>query len=168
MIMLLQIVVSLAFFVNKFLVLVGRKREGWFVGVLANLAGVFYFYQIGLFVYVGLDAGLLVLMAYGVFQSNRKNPNVEKTMRAVIVTIMIFLAVKSSQGYMTAIELLSALGLVIGTHLLTHDKPRAGWAIYTVAHLLVAYLGYGRGQLVFTTFQIASAIVSIVGATKKQ
>jgi hypothetical protein len=167
MIMFLQIVVSLAFFVNKVLVLVGRKREGWFVGALAAFVGVFYFYMIGLYIYTALEVGLVILMGYGSLMKTEKNPKVEFAIRSVTVIIMLVLTLWAFSGLLTGVELLSSLGLIVGTYFLTHDKPVAGWVTYAVAHSLAAYLGYGRGQQFFADFQVASAIISIVGATKK-
>lgn len=167
MILFLQIAVSLIFFVNKVFILV-EKKSGWLIGAIAASLAVFYFYLIGLYVYTGLEVGLIILMGYGFFKKERKNPKVEMFIQSVTVLIMFLLTLLAFQGFMTALELVSSLCLVVGTYFLTHNKARAGWIIYAVAHTMAAVLGYSKGQQFFADFQVASVIISIVGVTTKK
>jgi hypothetical protein len=163
LILLLQILVSLIFFANKVFVLAGKKT-GWLLGAVAATIAVFYFFLIELYVYTALEFGLIILMGYGFFKKEKKSPRTEKAIQATTVTAMLLLALFACSGLMTLVELLSSLGLLAGTYALTHSKQRTGWLLYVVAHCLAALLGYNKGQLFFADFQIASAIVSLVGA----
>jgi hypothetical protein len=159
----LQVLVSLIFFANKVCVLVERKRVGWFLGAIAAALAIFYFYLIGLYVFTALEFGLIVLMGYGVVKKAEKNPAVETRIRLVTIGVMLVLAYFAWTGLITIVELGSSLGLLLGTFFLTHSKPTTGWLLYVVGHSLAAYLGYYKEQQLFADFQVASAIVSIVG-----
>ncbi len=162
----LQVLVSVIFFANKLLVLVGRK-SGWALGAVAATLGVFYFYLIHLNIYVALEAGLIILMCYG-FIGSKKNPRVDKWIRLMTTTAMLLLAIVAFGGMLTVVELISSSCLLWGTYLLTQGKARQGWFVSVAAHSLAAYLGYERGQQIFLDFQVASAMVSFVGATTKK
>lgn len=164
--MILQIAVALIFFVNKVLVLVGQK-SGWLVGAFAAFLAVLYFYGIGLYIYTALELGLIVLMTYGYFKKEKKNQAVETTIRFLTVVVMTAIAFFAFSGRLTIVELFSTSGLLWGTYLMTHDRLNLGWAVCAVAHVFAGYLGYNKGQTIFADFQVASAIVSVVGATKK-
>lgn len=162
MVLFLQVSVSLIFFVNKVLVLIGKK-SGWLLGVLAAFLAIFYFYCIGLYVYTALEFGLIVLMGYGFFKSEERKPYVETAIRGVTAIVMFALTWFAFSGFITIIELFSSLGLLAGTYFLTHEKVRVGWLLYSMAHVLAAILGYYKEQQFFADFQIASAIVSLIG-----
>lgn len=167
MVELLQVLVSLLFFGNKVLVLVGKKFEkfGWLLGVIAASLGVAYFYLLGMYVYTVLEIGLIVLMSYGfLHKDTTKNEKVETTIRVVTGVVMLVLACVVFSGAITIIEFVSSIFMLAGTYLLTHSKKRLGWILYGIAHLAAVYLGYAKGQQFFADFQLASAIVSAVGA----
>ena len=165
MIWVLQILVSLIFFANKVFVL-AEKKVGWLLGAIAATLGVFYFYFLGLYVYTALEVGLIILMGYGFLKKDHKNPTVETMIRLVTIAVMCLLAFFAFSGLITIVELGSSLGLLLGTFFLTHRKVKTGWILYTLGHLLGAYLGYNKGQQFFADFQVASAIISIVGVMK--
>lgn len=166
MISFLQISVSLIFFANKVAVLV-EKKVGWIFGVIAALLAFFYFYLLGMYIYTVLELGLIVLMGYGFFKKQKKNPQVEVMIRVVLAVVMLTLALFAFNGLITIVELVSSLGLLWGTYYLTHEKIRAGWLLYVVGHTTAAYLGINKDQMFFADFQIASAIVSLVGMVKR-
>ena len=166
MILVLQILVSVIFFANKVLVL-AEKKVGWLLGAVAATFGVFYFYLIGLYVYTALEVGLIILMGYGFLKKDHKNPAMETVIRLVTIAVMLALAYFAFSGMITIVELGSSLGLLLGTFFLTHRQQKTGWILYVLAHVLAAYLGYNKGQQFFADFQIASAIVCIVGAMKR-
>ena len=83
----------------------------------------------------------------------------------LIAAVLFF--VFAYNGLITMIELLSSFGMLWGTYFLTHKRVRWGWILYGVAHLLAARLGYQKDQDFFADFQLASAIVSFIGASKK-
>ena len=166
MIEILEILVSLIFFGNKVFILLERKF-GWLLGVVAAALAVIYFYRIELQIYMVLEASLVVLMGYGYFKRDLENPRVEFVIRFVIMVVMLVLAMFAYNGLITMIELLSSFGMLWGTYFLTHKRVRWGWILYGVAHLLAARLGYQKDQDFFADFQLASAIVSFIGASKK-
>ena len=162
----LEISVSLIFFVNKLLVLVGEKLErwGWLVGVVAAVLSIFYFYLIELYVFTALEFGLVVLMGYGFLPEKNKTSKTEKWIHIAIIVVMSALAYFVFSGLMTIYEFLSAVGMLIGTYyLLTHKKMQLGWLLYGLAHILAAVIGYDKQQEFFADFQIASVIVSAIG-----
>lgn len=158
----LQVAVSVIFFANKTLVLVGRK-SGWLVGAIAATLATVYFFRIQLYVYTVLELGLIILMGYGFWCHQHKNPRVESFIHWVVALVMLAMTCFVFSGLMTVIEFASSVGLLVGTFFLTHDKLWLGWFLYTVAHGLAAILGYHKGQPFFADFQVASAIVSFVG-----
>ena len=167
MILYLQIAVALIFFVNKVLVLVGRK-SGWLVGAVAATLGLFYFYLIGLYIYTALEVCLIVLMSYAFLEKSERSARVETALRMGTTVMMIAIALFAFSGSLTAVELISCTGLLWGTYLMTSGSLTTGWALCGVAHVFASYLGYGRGQVVFADFQVASSIVSLIGATTKK
>lgn len=167
MVELLQVLVSLLFFGNKVLVLVGKKLEktGWLLGVIAASLGVAYFYLLDMYVYTVLEIGLIVLMSYGFLHKDTgKNENVETAIRVVTGAVMLILACVVFTGTITIIEFVSSILMLAGTYLLTHNRKQLGWILYGIAHLAAVYLGYVKGQQFFADFQLASAIVSAAGA----
>ncbi len=167
MIWILQVLVSVIFFANKLLILAGKKT-GWLVGVVAATLAVVYFFIIELYVYTGLEFGLIVLMSYGYLKRDGEGkPWVETSIRFVTVIIMIALAYFAFAGMMTVIELASSIGLLGGTYLLTHEKVAWGWALSILAHLLAAILGFDKEQSIFAVFQLASAVISLAGVAKE-
>ena len=164
MIPILEIAVGVIFFANKVFVLAG-KRLGWFVGAVAAILAFFYFLLIGLYIYMILEVGLVVLMGYGfLYQGSRRNKKVERLLHYTIAIIMMTLTYFVFSGLMTVIEFAGSITMLSGTYYLTHDKMRLGWAIYGVSHIFVIILAYHVNQLFFAHFQIASAIVALVGS----
>jgi hypothetical protein len=160
LIQLLQISVSILFFGNKVFVLLG-KRTGWLLGALAATLAFFYFYQLKLYVYTTLEAGLVILMLYGFFPKRSKK--IEFWIRVLIGTIMLGIGYYAFSGYITIIEFLSSIILLWGTYLLANKKLILGWSAYIVAHGFATILGCEVGQIIFAVFQLASVIVAIIG-----
>ncbi len=161
----LQVAVALIFFVNKTLVLVGKK-VGWLFGAIAAMLGVFYFFRIGLYVFTVLEMGLIILMGYG-FLKKEGNAAVERFLFVVIGIVMLALTYFVFVGLMTFVEFCASITLLIGTYYLTHSHIRLGWGLYAVAHALAAIVGYDKDQTFFADFQIASALISVVGASTR-
>src|SRR6185436_11106639 len=162
MIQFLQISVSLIFFVNKVVLLIGKKTA-WLIGVIAAFLAIFYFYLIGLYVYTCLEFGLIALMVYGFFVKEKRNNAVEKIINGIVILVMLMLSYFAFNGIMTVWEFVSSVLLLIGTYLLTHKEMQFGWLLYCFAHVSAAYVGYQKDQDFFVDFQIASVIVSAVG-----
>lgn len=167
MIQFLQIAVSLILFSNKIFVLIERKT-GWLLGAIGCTLAIFYLYLIELYVFTTLEFGLVVLMLYGFLKKDRGNNRTETWIRIVIFLSMIVMTYFAFTGMMTIYELLSSTGLLFGTYFLTHDKKSLGWILYCIGHCITAHLGYNKDQDFFADFQIASAIVSVVGVIQSQ
>lgn len=163
----LEWALAITFFVHKFLIFV-RKKEGWLLGSIAACFGWWYFENIDMHVYTALQFGLVALMMYGFFKGEERKPRTEVTIRAVTAGVMVVMAYYSWAGGITAVELISTLCLLIGTYLLTHGRQRQGWLLYTIAHVFATWLTAGKHQIVFAIFQGFSAIISTLGALRKE
>ncbi len=158
----LQILVSVLFFVNKVLWLIGKKT-GWLLGAIAAAIAVFYFYLVGLYVFTVFEIGLIGLMLYGLFAGNKKNQTVENLINISTVLIMSALAYFAFSGLLTIYELISSTGLLFGTYLLSHEKFRFGWIVHFFAHMVASYMAYLKGQDIYALFQFASVFVAAAG-----
>jgi hypothetical protein len=163
MILALQIAVALIFFANKILILCGKK-SGWLVGAFAAVLAIFYFYYIELYIYTVGEAALIVLMFYGFFKDETSRPTVEVAVQVVTAGVMLVLTWFAFNGYITIVELASALLALTGAWLIASGSVRIGWAFGATSHMLAAHLGYYKEQTFFADFQIASAVVSGIGA----
>ena len=161
MIHFLQIFVSVVFFSNKVLVLIGKKT-GWLLGAIAAIAGSYYFFLLGLYIYTVLEIGLIVLMGYGYLIRN-KSKKIENFLYFTITAVMVLLIYFSFSERLTIYEFVSSAGLLFGTYFLTHEKKEFGWILYCISHLFAMYIGYIKNQIFFADFQLASAIVSVIG-----
>lgn len=166
MIHFLEISVSIVFFANKVFILAGKK-VGWLVGVIAATLALIYFWQIELYVFTVLEFGLIVLMGYGFVKKGKVNQRVELGLNVFLATIMLAMTVFTFANLMTVTEFIAAICMLLGTYLLTHQMIRFGWLIYGLAHVLAAVVGFSKQQTMFVDFQLASAIVAMVGAMKK-
>lgn len=164
MVAVLEVAVALIFFANKVFVLIGKK-SGWLLGSIAAFLAVIYFYLIGLYIFTVLEIGIMILMGYGFWKKDEKNPKVEFLIRLVILVVMVTLTFFVFSGLISIAELTSSLFFLFGTFFLTHRKERLGWVLYCVAHIFSSYVGYKKDQDFFADFQVASAIVCFAGAT---
>lgn len=152
-------------FAYKVMVYAGRKT-GWILGSVSAVLGTIYFYLLDMYVYTVLDVGLVVLLAYAFFKKDTVSKDVQTWVRVLTGTVMLIISAAAFNGMLTVVETVSTFGLLIGTVLLTHGRESLGWVLHAMAHLLAAYLGYEKEQAFFADLQIASAIVSILGAIK--
>lgn len=165
LILVLQILVSGFYFSNKVLIYKGRK-VGWLMGALAATLAVLYFSLLHRYVYIILNVGLIILMGYGFLKKNKTSPNVEMLIRLVTIVVMVILTFSAWSGLTTAVELVSSVGLFIGTFFLTHNRAKTGWILYCVGHATAIHIGYCTHQWIFLVSQIASVIVSILAIKK--
>jgi len=173
MIQFLQLSVSVIFFLNKILVVIGTKKSkirriGWFLGVIGASLSVAYFLILKLYVLTVLEFGLIGLMGYGFLAKENKNPRVEKLINLLILIVMATLTYFVSVGILTVMELGGSIGLLFGTYYLTHSNPKLGWILYAFGHGCAIYVGYHKLQWVFAFFQALSILVSVYGLFKKE
>jgi hypothetical protein len=158
----MQVLVSLLFFIQKTLVLVG-KRAGWLAGVVAAGIGIIYFVVLGLYIMCILEVGLIAIMTYAYVKKETKNARVEMMIFLLTIAVMLLLVMFTFSGALTIIELLTASGLLLGSYALMRGYMVSGWSCGLVGHLFAAIIGYSKDQQLFSDFQIASIIVSAVG-----
>lgn len=141
------------------------KKMGWAVGVAGAVLGIYYFYLIQLYVWVVLDAGLVILMSYAYLKKDKKNPQTENAIRLVIGFVMFLMTMFVFQGLMTTIELVTALGSLVSTYCLAQKKIRVGWLVAFFSHTLSWFLARGKAQMVLAWFQVGSALVALAGVS---
>jgi len=173
MIQFLQLSVSVIFFFNKILVVIGTKesklrRIGWLLGVIGASLAVAYFILLKLYVFTVLEFGLIGLMGYGFLVKGKKNLRVEKLINLLILIVMATLTYFMSVGMLTVMELGGSIGLLFGTYYLTHSHPKLGWIFYACGHGCAIYVGYHKSQWIFAIFQSLSVLVSLYGLFKKE
>lgn len=156
----LQISVSLLFFVNKSLLLV-NKRSGWLFGAFAAILAIFYFFSVGLYVYTTLEFGLIVLMVFGFLKE--KSKNIDNLVRIFTLVIMIVIGCITFKGSLTFFELTSSISLLLGMYLLAKQYYTWGWFASIIAHGSACYIGYCMKQDFFANFQLASAFIACIG-----
>lgn len=165
MIQVLEVAVSLIFFTNKTLVLIG-KRSGWLIGSIAAALACWYFLLLNLYVYVAMEAGIILLMGYGFIKKEKTKTTAEWIIRLTILISMLVITIFAFQGQLTIFEFISSLSFMFGTYWLTHKKEIWGWLLFLAAHIISCHIGYSKNQNMFADFQIASAIVCLTGVIK--
>ncbi|HCY17856.1 MAG: hypothetical protein UR70_C0009G0001 [Candidatus Nomurabacteria bacterium GW2011_GWB1_35_20] len=159
----LRISVSLIFFSNKILVLIGKNSTGWLMGSIAGILAIFYFFLLELYVYMVMEFGIFVLMFYGFLIGKEKNTKTELIINWFLIGILGAFAYFVFSGILTIVEFFSSIAFLLGTYYLIHTKPRLGWILYVLAHAGSTYLGFEKKENFFATFQLASVIVAIIG-----
>lgn len=164
-IFLLQIFAGGIGFANKVFLLLG-KRTGWFLGFLAGVLFVAYFFSIHLYIFSTVQVGFTALMFYGYISNGNVSIRLRKTITIILSIIAIFLASAIFKGHLTIIESVSVLLAVWGTYFLVLKKYNYGWIMYFISHITSAYLTFLKDQYIFVFFQIASAVIAILGICK--
>ncbi len=157
----LEILVAVIYFGNKVLVLFGKK-SGWLWGSFAALLGIIYFVRIELYTFAVLQGGLVILMGYGAFPVKWKKPIIEWIIISVIVLSLSILTLIVALGAINVWLFIGSVVIIWGTYSLTHGKTKMGWCSYIVSHLIAAGICYEVHQYIVATFQVLSAIVSII------
>ena len=163
MILVLEIVISVLFFLNKIYILLG-KRTGWLLGTIGSILAITYFFVLGLYVYTVLEFGLIALMVYGIVR-NTRNTSVEWVIRAITILTMAGVGYLAYRGTITLLELVSSIAVLIGTYLLV-TKQKYGWLLYIVFHLCAIYISLQVHQYIFMLFQILSLPIAIYAILK--
>lgn len=161
----LAIIMSIILFANKVLLLIGKK-EGWLIGAFGTVLAIIYLLLIRFPIMATAEVGIFALMLYGFFPKESFSKKVEYSLRALTFFIIIFLSWFTFSGVLTMIEFLASVSVLVGVYLFTHNKEFLGWFLYFIGHVLTAYMAHERHQDFFEHFQIASAVVSLIGMIK--
>jgi len=166
----LEALISLIFFSNKIGFFLSRKNSiVWWMGAIAAVLAIYYFFLLHLFVYAIGEIGLFVITVYGALVK-KENRKVEIGIECITFVIAVILAFLTFQGQLTVLEFFSSVGMLIAFYLLHPKngmwKMKWGWVILAATHLTAAHIGYVKHQDMFAHFQIASSIVGIGGALK--
>jgi hypothetical protein len=129
----LAISVSIIFFANKVLILIG-KNSAWLLGAIAGLLAIFYFFLLELQIYVVMEFGVFVLMFYGFIAKKEKNQKIELIINLFLVSMLGIFSYFVFTGILTIVEFISSVTFLLGTYYLTHSKPRLGWILFILAH----------------------------------
>jgi Nicotinamide mononucleotide transporter len=160
----LQIAVALLYFINKVLLSL-QKKAGWQIGMLASITAIFYFIQIKMYLFLGLEIGFLAVQAFGWLHHNKPIKN--EWLLHIILSISLlglFFTLKNTSW----LEFLTASLFQMAIYFLAKHRWTRGWAMMLVGHVLMAYFIYQKGQFFFSTMQILSCVVAIFALSKKR
>lgn len=163
----LEILVAVIYFGNKVLVLFGKK-SGWLWGSFAALLGIIYFSRIELYTFAVLQGGLVILMGYGALPEKWKKPIIEWIIISVIILSLAVLTFIVALGAMNVWLFIGSVIIIWGTYSLTHGKIKMGWWLYSISHVIAAGICYEVHQYIVGTFQVLSAVVSVVALVRLQ
>ena len=167
---------SLLFFSNKLLLLLGEKlnkRLGWFLGGIAAILFIIYFFYIDTPVLSVLEIGLTILMTYRFIASEKTNKFIENLLGVITGIFIIILTLVTTEGIMTWPQFFGAFGMLIGTYFLISAKQlqvlkislqeRIGWLLYGFGHFFTSYIGYQKHEWIFFVFQVWQMLLCICG-----
>lgn len=153
----LQISVSVLYFINKVLLSL-EKKSGWQVGILASSLAIIYFFSLKLYLLMGLEISFLALMVYGFL--NHSRPIGGKIYVYLIIAtslFFMFLIIKESRFMEFAISFF----FIFALYFLAIKNWNAGWSLMVVAHALMAYYTFEKQQYVFSLMQGLSCFVAV-------
>lgn len=155
--MILQTAVAVLYFINKVLLSLGKK-SGWQIGLLASILAIFYFYNLGSILLVGLEISFLSILLFGLLTHQKELKHQEILYGIMIfVMILLFFILKESSWLEFSISLLFILA-IFG---LAHRWLIIGWILMLCGHLLMGYFTYQKGEFIFASMQFLSAIVAL-------
>lgn len=168
-------IASVLFFGNKVLLLLGKKvtrNLGWFLGSLAAILFVVYFFIINTPILSVMEIGLVILMTYRFLSGAKSNKKIEKILGIVTGFIIIILLTIANQGLITYMQFFGATGMLVGTYFLINSKEnigiivwdsRIGWLLYGLGHLFTSYIGYQKHETIFFIFQFWQMFLCLGG-----
>lgn len=168
----LAVAVSVILFTNKLGVLIERQF-GWIFGVIGTILAIAYLWLINMPILMTAEIGLIILMFYGLFRDRAVGRNIQLTMIVVTLVTCLIIAIFASMGLLTWVEFIGSGFMLCAVYCLAQNNfsqvniRQLGWLLLGTSHFLIAYLGYQKDEIFFADFQIASALVSLVGIIKK-
>jgi len=157
------VVVSLLSLFNKvFLVL--NKRVGWWFGILTGMVAMVYFYIIGLYILTFSEFGFLLVNVYGLTSHKNFNKNLNKKFSFVLSIISAMLLIFFFKNFLTIIEFLSSISFIWGAFFLVDENKKFfGWLMLIFAHIFTCISAFGKGEVLFSFFQILSGTAAFWG-----
>jgi hypothetical protein len=163
----LQIVTAIVCLFQKIFLLSGKKL-GWVIGIVGGLLALAYNQLLGLYIYMVLGLGGLLLSIYGIYRRDKKSVRVELLVRASMILVMFVITFFIFRGLMTVAEFVSSLLFLSGIYFLASLKVRLGWLLVFFAHLIAIHIFINLDQQIFAGFQAASAAIALVGIFRKR
>ncbi|HLO44163.1 MAG TPA: hypothetical protein VK175_07515 [Leadbetterella sp.] len=153
----LQIAVAVLYFANKILLSL-NKKAGWQIGILASSLAALYFFNLKLYLLVGLEVGFMSILIFGLVNHGKelKYQNILYIVMSVLL-IFLYFVLKNS----TLLEFLISLDFIVAIFFLAKKRTILGWAVMGLGHAMMAYFTYQNQQHFFAFMQILSIIVSI-------
>jgi len=163
MVLWLSVLTSIFGFLHKVLIL-KNKRMGWLFGFVSGLLFSGYFYSTNLKVLSISSISFTVLALYGlIFNKCETSIYIENFIRIITIIACLILSYATFNGTITILQLFASVFQIFGAYLLTHKKILYGWIGFLFAHSIIAYLSYQTNQTFFADFQVASAIIAVLG-----
>lgn len=161
----IQIIIASAFLISKIMLLLERKMWGWLYAMGATILCIQYFYQLQLYIYVGLEVAMLPIMLKGLV--NSKSKSLDLVLYTTIFACLGGLIYFTSTGSLTYIEFISSVAFLLATYALTHKEEKIGWTILILGHASMGYILYLKEQHIFFGFQMLSILISIIAIFPK-
>jgi hypothetical protein len=155
----LQVVVSILYFINKVFLLLNR-RSGWTIGAVASGTAMVYFLGIQLYIFCALEAACFCIMIYGALgMSDSKKIAIYIYSICALVTAYLLVSIQETG----ILEFITSLLFMIAFVNLADGKRKLGWILLALAHGIMAYITYSKDQYFFASLQVASVVVCLIG-----
>lgn len=160
--MLLEILVSILYFVNKLLLLLDRK-SGWTTGLFASGLAMIFFLQLSLYLFFALELACFLIMILGI-QGEKLSARTLTFIYGIVAFVMLLLLWNvNASGWF---EFITSILFMIAFLYLANRKARQGWIFLGISHLLMLWITFDKSAYFFAALQGASAIVCIIGVIK--
>jgi hypothetical protein len=160
----LEVAVSILYLINKVFLLF-NKRSGWTIGAAASGTAMIYFFGIQLYIFCALEVACFCIMIYGAL-GKTDSKKISVYIYSICAAVTFYLLIKIQEtGFL---EFLTSLLFMMAFLQLADGKRKMGWILLGLAHGIMAYITYSKGQYFFSTLQVASVLVSIMGTINPQ
>ncbi len=169
----LSFTISILYLASKCFLAVGYST-GFIIGSIAACFATYKFWQVDKAKMLGFLESLIIAVYLYSFYRWTESKNFVLThkeeMVAIIGTIVVFLFCSgrflyvyfkyNSVGTNLVLETIAVATFTLGGMLIAYKIPY-GWISYAMAHTATASFQNRKGDYVFTTFQVLSAIISV-------
>jgi hypothetical protein len=159
--LIVEIVIAIAFFFQK-VELALAKKGGWLVGGLGGLLGIYYFFEVELYIYMIGNLGGILLSIYAYRYKDKGFLDWRDiAIRIVVGVVALIVGYFTFQGAVTVDEFVSIACFYVSPFFLFKYHNRLGWWAFLIAHMLGLYIGIVSGLEPYTYSQAASVLVCI-------